>query len=419
MESRWTPSGPNEIGIDGYIELFDPATRNPLGRTLAVQSKVVSAISADSSPTFKYSCDRADIEYWLSGSMPVILVVSSPRSKEAYWVSIKDYFRDWVPANSTTVNFKKWEQRFTADSFHALLAVAEPTDGLYLSPLPKKERLYSNLLRVDAFPERIFVAYTECRRPMDVWALLHKNRQDADAGWVLRSKRLISFHDLSEEPWTAICDMGSVESFPTSDWSDSTDPDRQRVLVQLLNQTLRAQLSPKVRYWPMEGCFSICGEAKKLLYRSLKRKSKISIVSQFSKHARDGRIFKWRRHMAFRGQFRLFDSQWYLEITPTYRFTRDGFELDRFHQDRLKRIKQLEGNRAVLSCILFWADYLGPNETLFKNDMPPIRFGDLLTFESAVGINDDQWLEDTSNFKDDSLHQKETLILPDFEELFT
>lgn len=33
MESRWTPSGPNEVGIDGYIELFDPATRKPLGLT--------------------------------------------------------------------------------------------------------------------------------------------------------------------------------------------------------------------------------------------------------------------------------------------------------------------------------------------------------------------------------------------------
>ena len=29
MGSRWTASGPNEIGIDGYIELFDPNTRTP------------------------------------------------------------------------------------------------------------------------------------------------------------------------------------------------------------------------------------------------------------------------------------------------------------------------------------------------------------------------------------------------------
>jgi hypothetical protein len=46
--------------------------------------------------------------------------------------------------------------------------------------------------------------------------------------------------------------------------------------------------------------------------------------------------------MAFRGQFRLLEDQWYLEITPTYRFTRDGYALDRFHEDRLKGIKALK-----------------------------------------------------------------------------
>ena len=42
MGSRWTPAGPNEVGIDGYIELFDPSSRVALCKTLAVQSKVVS-----------------------------------------------------------------------------------------------------------------------------------------------------------------------------------------------------------------------------------------------------------------------------------------------------------------------------------------------------------------------------------------
>jgi hypothetical protein len=48
----------------------------------------------------------------------------------------------------------------------------------------------------------------------------------------------------------------------------------------------------------------------------------------------------------------------YLEITPTYRFTRDGFELDLFHEDFLRGIKRMEGHRAVLSAVLLWADFL-------------------------------------------------------------
>ena len=39
MESRWTPSGPNEVGIDGYIELRDQNTGEVGNLILQVQGK--------------------------------------------------------------------------------------------------------------------------------------------------------------------------------------------------------------------------------------------------------------------------------------------------------------------------------------------------------------------------------------------
>lgn len=419
MESRWTPSGPNEVGIDGYIELFDPASRRALGLTLAAQSKAVSGVSATTTPTFDYWCAPADIEYWLAGNMPVILVVSDPLSKEAWWVSIKDYFKGWTLGSPTTVTVKKVEQRFTKDSFKALVALAAPKPVLYLAPARKTERLQSNLLRVEAFPERIYFADTECRWPNDVWALLRKSYHDPDAGWVLKGKRFISFHDISEEPWTSVCDAGTAEGFPTTDWANSIDPERQSLFVQLLNQTLRAQLRDGARYWSKEECFALAGTPRRLQYQSLKRRSRITVISQFSHTTKDGRTFDWRRHMAFRGRFRSFNGEWFLEITPTYRFTRDGYELDRFHEDRLKGIKQIEGNRAVLSCILFWADYLRPNAGLFEHSAPPIRFGELVTLDSPIGINDRQWLSDDPEFGKAAEVQRDVLALPDVDDLFT
>lgn len=419
MESRWSPSGPNEVGIDGHIELFDPASRKALGLTLAAQSKVVTGVGTDQKPTFDFWCAPADLEYWLAGNMPVILIVSDPVSKEAWWVPVKEYFKDWTSGSPTTITFKKDGQRFTKDSFEALVALAAPKPGLYLAPARKAERLHSNLLSVEAFPERIYFADTECRWPSDVWALLRKSHHDPDAGWVLKGKRFISFHDLSEDPWTAVCDGGTVESFPTTDWSDSVDPERQHLFIQLMNQTLRAQLREGARYWSKEECFALTGKPRKLQYHSLKRRSKITVISQFSYTAKDGRLFEWRRHMAFRSQFLLLDGQWCLEITPTYRFTSDGYELDRFHENRLKGIKQLEGNRAVLSCVLFWADYLRPKADLFANTPPPIRFGDLLTFEAPIGINDKQWLSDDPEFGKAAELQKDALSLPDIEDLFS
>jgi Domain of unknown function (DUF4365) len=416
MGSRWTPSGPNEIGIDGYIELFDPNSHQSLGITVAVQSKVVNAIAENSNPTFDYWCDRDDLEYWLNGNTPVVLIVSDLVSLQAFWVSIRDYFKEWTAASPTRVTFVKSQQRFTQDCFPQLSKVGAPKSGLYLAPSRHQETLHTNLLPLRACPPTISIAGTECRTPRDVWTVLRETNQEVDAGWLLWEKKIFSFHDLGKGPWSSVCDLGTLEAFSTTDWSESDDPQRQRIFVQLLNQTLKAQLNEEVRYWPKEDCYAILGRPRKLSYQSLRRMSKITVISQFSSQSADGRTFQWLRHVAFRGQFRLLEGQWCLEITPTYRFTHDGFGLDRFHEDRLKGIKRIEGNRAVLSSILFWADYLQPKATLFDGDPPPLQFGSLLTFPCNVGIVDKAWLSADPEFARDTALYGQKLLLPDFED---
>lgn len=193
--------------------------------------------------------------------------------------------------------------------------------------------------------------------------------------------------------WSKICDQGTVEQFDATEWSDSDDQVRLREYVELLNRTLVGQLYPDVRYWDRDGCFAMSGLPRgrsiRRSYRSLKRNSKISVVSRYEKKTEDGRVFEWFRHLAFRPQFRRLSGQWYLEITPTYRFTKDGFKLDRFHESRLKRIKEFEGNRAVLSAILYWSDYLSSCSSLL--DSPPLKFGQSVSFEASVGLSDELW----------------------------
>jgi hypothetical protein len=381
-----------------------------LGVTLALQSKVVSSIRDAGMQTFDYWCDANDVEYWLNGNTPVILVVSNPATDEAYWISIKDYFRDWKPSDSTRVTFVKSERRFDASTFRQLLMIAAPKRGLYLAPARCTERLHSNLLPLQSLPFQVFIAATDCRSARDVWAQGRNTHEEVDGAWVLWEKKIISFHDLSESPWSSICEAGTVEGFAVSEWAASPDALRQRIFVQLLNQTLRAQLSPTVRYWPKEDCFAITGTPRKLSYQSLKRPSKITVVSKFSKTAADGRRFEWFRHLAFRGQFRWLGDNWFLEITPTYRFTCDGSTLDRFHLDRLKGIKRIEGNRAVLSCVLFWADHLKPKTNLFNGAPPSLQFGSLVTFDSVVGIVDQEWLADDPEFARATAIESKTLF---------
>lgn len=420
MGSRWTPSGPNEVGIDGYIELFDPASGATLGRTLAVQSKAVSELLNETDETFDYWCEQRDLNYWLQGNLPVILIVSQPAKNEAYWVSIKEYFSNSEQRASPKVRFRKTTQRFTVASFRDLVDLGRSSEiGLYLAPVPRAEHLHSNLLPLVRYPSHLYIASTSLRSAGEVWASLRRESTFTDGAWLLRDKNMVAFHDLSEPPWSSICDQGTVESFDSSEWAASDDADRSRQFVQLLNQTLRSQLAPEVRYWPREDCYAYVSHLdegkKRLSYPSLKRQSPLSVVSKFQKKSLDGRIFEWLRHLAFRGQFRRFDGQWYLEITPTYRFTRDGDWLYRFHEEALKGIKRLEGNRAVLSTVLFWANYLNPKSDLFAAKDNPLTFGNLLAFNMEVGINDKQWSARDPNPPPDGMTDIADAFLP-FEE---
>jgi uncharacterized protein DUF4365 len=397
MRCTWTPTGATEVGIDGYIELFDPNTGYSLGKSLGVQSKVLAAFSNERDDGFDYYCDERDLVYWLRGNLPVLLIVSRPDRGDAYWLSIKDYFDTPEKIASRKAHFSKVDQRFDEHCLPALVRLGRlATDGLYLGPAPKHERLISNLLTLREFPQSIWVADTSYSKPQQLWPLLDGSRPRVSDDWLLHESKVVSFQDLSAGPWASICDQGTCEAFSSREWAFSLDADRRRRFVELLNRTLKDELYPYVRYWPRAECFAFSATLEsaplKSGYRSLSRRSSMTVVAKYSKKARDGRIFTWLRHLGFRRQFRLLEEQWYLEITPTYVFTWDGVHLDRFHEQRLKTIKAIEKNRAVLAAIVFWSDYLKTRQDLlYSSSARKLKFGDLMEAELDVGIDDVAW----------------------------
>ena len=97
----WNPTG-LEAGIDGYIEIRDEATGEVANCILQVQSKATAwPFAAETDASFSFLCDERDLDYWLGGNAPVILIVSRPDTNEAYWVSIKDYFSRSQPSQAT------------------------------------------------------------------------------------------------------------------------------------------------------------------------------------------------------------------------------------------------------------------------------------------------------------------------------
>lgn len=392
----WSPTGGIEVGIDGFIELFDRNSGEALGKTLAVQSKVKKDLANETVDSFDYYCDERDLMYWLQGNMPVLLIVSRPENNEAYWVSVKDYFADADRRKGRKVRFSKSEDRFDVNAFGALLRLGRDENaGLYLGPIPCDETLYSNLLPVESFPKRIWIARTEYKRPQELFPILNDCGRRIGGDWLMHEQSIVSFQDLRKDPWSTICDPGACEDFDTWEWAYTRDDDRRRNFVDLLNRTLKDQLYPDIQFWPKFGCFAFSGKLEtapiKKRYRSLQQQSDLTVVSKYSNTNKKDQTFTWLRHLAFRGQFRLFEDQWYLEITPTYVFTWDGERVYHFHEKSLSGIKRVEGNRAVLYSVLIWAETLARSDDLFRSSAK-IQFGELLTESLPLGIDDGGWL---------------------------
>jgi hypothetical protein len=396
MDCIWSPTGPIDVGIDGTIELCDQATREPLGIFLHVQSKATDVPwERETEREFYYPCRPQDLDYWMQGNAPVLLVVSRPATSEAYWISVKDHFQNPVRRQSRRAHFVKEKDRFFPGVYPTLFDLAKPRDvGLYLAPAPRPERLISNLLEVTSFASRIYVAQTSMRQRPEVWKAFEELGTRCPAEWLLKDKQVVTFHDLREFPWDHACDRGTVEEFAVEEWAHSPDPDRLRDFVHLLNGALQEKLFPQVRPWRKLGVYAFTAtrdlSPRKIPYASHTRAARCTVFEVYTQEW-NGRTYTHYRHMAIHSRFRLYDDRWYLEITPTYVYTKDGRSVHRRHSEWLKGIKRLDKNRAVLAQLMFWAQYLQGTRDLFTEPYPYLSFGRLAEFTLPVGIDDDAW----------------------------
>jgi hypothetical protein len=255
MGSIWHPTGGLEAGTDGYIEFRDPTTGEMLNLHLPVQSKATTTeFSSETTSQAAYVCSADDLDYWLKGNKPIILVVSRPATGEAYWISVKDYFRDPALRLRRRIVFHKDRDRFDESALPHLLSVAASSGGgTYLAPRRKPERIISSLQPVTRLPQRLFHAYTDCASAGEVRRRLNEAGDRDTSEWAYRGKQILSVHDLSGGAWSRICDPGTVEDFDVAEWSDSFEEDRRNDFINLLKQCLRTRLQRMhVRYDPEE-----------------------------------------------------------------------------------------------------------------------------------------------------------------------
>lgn len=392
-------TGGVEAGIDGYIELRDEKTGDVGNLILQVQSKATERIRlpAETERSFEWPCREADIAYWLRGTAPVLLIVVQTKTNQAYWKSIKDYFRDANAVQKRRVVFDKQNDIFDRAAKPALSAIAANVrPGAIAPPARIAERLVSNLIPIERFGAALYLAETDYQDNKAFGAASRHFAAGAPGEWIVKGGRVLSFHDLDSYPWNKLCDVATIESFDTSEWALTTDSDRQRDFVQLLNRALdgltrddlmfdadrRAHYFKRIPKKPCRAYF----------YEGFEKHTSRNVVKRYAKKEASTET-AYFRHSAFLGRFRRFDGQWYLEVTPTYHFTRDGYREDRFAADRLKKIKELENNGAVVGQFLMWRHYLinRSKSDMFTPEYPFLKFGAATEYTVEQGVLDELW----------------------------
>jgi len=400
----WRPTATLDTGIDGEIELRDAVTGEMSGLILKVQSKAVSRFENETSEGFDYSPSRKDVDYWLKHNVPVILIVSRPSSSEAYWLPVRETSGQ---VRRLRFRYQKAQHRLDESAAAALLEYTRMSSpGARGYALRKTESLTSNLYPLTTLPPRLYLAETPHRTPKDVAKALEGHNISFE--FALRNKRLLTPRDLTDPRYQFLCDRGTVEDFPTSEWAMSNDPDRQRDFVRILNQCLaqflrtstsriRRDRQTSTYYFPSkqelqkaeDGKTSVGGMSRGYLG---KKKATSREVVKALVNKKLGHVMGYR-HAAMWAQFSRYNGQWHLEVTPTYRFTQpDGLKTSQYASEWLKGIKQLENNSALLGQLVMWEDILlNRNEDFFVEPYTFLGFGRLLTFELDRGLEDTAW----------------------------
>jgi hypothetical protein len=247
------------------------------------------------------------------------------------------------------------------------------------------------------FPDTLYIAPALSKTRRQSWLLLGQGAPGKSAdyvpgAWTLNEGNLYSFVDPERSRLKEIIDTGGLDPFKTREWAFSEDENKRRLFVHLLNAALREDLwSQGVRYYGDQDVYAFMGRPdeppRRLKYANLKVRSTATVVSHYEAKLKNGRPFRYLRHAAFHGRFRWLGEQWYLEITPTYRFTHNGKDLDRYHESRLSGIKRIERNRSVLSQLLVWQAVLRAPWTRADRSRL-LEFAPLVSFRFSSDIDE-------------------------------
>lgn len=393
MGHLWHATTGTDSGIDGEIELRDPATAVVRNVRIGVQSKATTGKWAGETHTeFVYKPKPADIDYWLSSNQPVLLVCSRPSTDEIYWRSVQEWALDPAARATGLIRFDKKRDRFdsaTRDQLFDLRATSadrvEPP-----GPAPIPEDLLTNLMPVAWRSEGL---YSVAVPTGDARALFAPAREAGVHDWsaVLRTGRLWSLTPFDDRLIAAIGASDEME-LALAEFLSSDDRGDLNVVRELVRRSILASH----RKW------LLWHQQRQVAYFRCRPEEHVEVRYAWStgrgravvspRWAKGDEHFTGYRHDAAELAVRRLDGEWFLQINPTYLFTWDGRQLSGHHERALAGIKKRDRHATVSQTLRLWEHLLSEQLTFDKPQIDePFALERLAEVRTPVGINDASW----------------------------
>lgn len=401
MGHIWHPTSAPDSGVDGEMELRDPATGVVRNVRIGVQSKATEGRwRSETADGFLFRAKPDDIEYWLSSNQPVLVVCVRARTEEAYWRNIQEWAKDPKVRASGLIDFDKRRDVFNV-SAAARFFVVQARDVLMAEPPgpdSHPERAKINLLPVRWTAERIW----SVPAPSHEWRVIFQRALQAEVprtDVALRSGQLWSLVPFSEDYLAVIGAEEEPTDTPLIEISGSSDFEDRTLLAELARRSLLEQYHRDLRWCPPErvAYFKLFreGRARKLAWS--KGRGRTVVLPRPSRQ--HGGLSGYR-HEAARLGFRAFDTGWFLAVNPTYLFTLDGRKISSFHADAVKKMKEIDRAAAVSQQLRMWEWlFTRPATVMDTEEERPFQLGHLVEVSVPVRAPEGAWKKAPSDLR--------------------
>jgi len=393
-----------ETGIDGFLELRDPQTGQTLAKWIGTQVKTTDegAYIHEDDSGFEFLLNPDDLAYWRGSNIAVIIVLVRLSDNSMYWKPVDA----GIAAEPRRLRFDKAQDRFDRSAADRIAALCTARDclGSYVPPMQSGEAAHLTMARV-VLPGEIYIGSSLFASGRDAARELTSIDPHAPFDWVVRNRRFLSFRDPRGTSLTEIYDEGSVEAVETELVALVDDVDDEYTFIDLLARTLSVQLDRDLTYDRENRAlyFRALGQNKgrRYRYRSLVNETSAEVVTVW--RAKAGHVGSVRHH-AFVPRFQRIGDEWFLFITPTFVFTRDGYRPHYNAGALIAGKKKMEKNSAVRGQFVMWRHLLiqsgeRPHDLLTDDsECPPLlRFEALDAVTMPLAVPEDAWRQEDPN----------------------